>query len=80
MEAKRLSFLHISQGALPPKSFDDAMHIVIATVAECNAILSWNFKHMVNMRASAAVEAVNILNGYRTVRIMPPQMMLDMEE
>jgi hypothetical protein len=45
-EAKRLSALYCEIGGLPPKSKDDAMRIAIATVSECDAILSRNFKHL----------------------------------
>jgi hypothetical protein len=41
--------------------------------------LSWNFKHIVNLRAITAVEAVNIQEGYRTLRIMSPTMLLEEE-
>ena len=79
-ELRRLSALYFERGGLPPKSKEDALHIAIATVNNCDAILSWNFKHIVNLRAVTAVEAVNIQEGYRTVRIMPPAMLLEKGE
>jgi predicted nucleic acid-binding protein len=78
-ETQRLSELYFERGGLPPKSRDDAQHIAIATVYDCNIILSWNFKHIVNLRAITAVEAVNIQEGYRTLRIMSPTMLLEEE-
>lgn len=79
-ESRRLSALYFERGGLPPKSKEDAMHIAIATVNNCDIILSWNFKHIVNLRAITAVEAVNIQEGYRIVRIMPPSMLLEKGE
>ena len=76
-EARRLSALYFERGGLPPKSKDDAMHIAIATMANCDVILSWNFRHIVNLRAITAVESVNIQEGYRTLRILPPPVLLD---
>jgi hypothetical protein len=78
-ETQRLSELYFERGGLPPKSRDDAQHLAIATVYDCNVILSWNFKHIVNLRAITAVEAVNIQEGYRTLRIMSPTMLLEEE-
>ena len=75
-ESKRLSALYVEFGGLPPKSKDDAMHIAIATVNGCDIILSWNFKHIVNIRAMTAVDAVNIKEGYKHIRILSPSMML----
>ncbi|MDR0653555.1 MAG: PIN domain-containing protein [Synergistaceae bacterium] len=79
-ESERLSTLYFEVGGLPPKSKDDAMHIAIATVNNCDVILSWNFKHIVNLRAMKAVEAVNLREGYNPIRILSPTMILDEEE
>lgn len=76
-ESRRLSDLYFERGGLPPKSKEDALHIAIATANNCDVILSWNFKHIVNLRAIRAVEAVNIQEGYRIIRIMPPTMLLE---
>jgi len=75
-EAERLSALYFEMGGLPPKSRTDAMHIAIATAYNCNIILSWNFKHVVNYRAMTAVEAVNIKEGYAPLKILAPTMLL----
>jgi predicted nucleic acid-binding protein len=79
-ETRRLSALYFERGGLPPKSKDDALHIAIASVYGCDIILSWNFRHIVNLRAITAVEAVNIQEGYRVLRIMPPTMLLEKGE
>jgi len=76
-EALRLSKLYFEVGGLPPKSRVDAIHIAIATVNGCNAILSWNFKHIVNYRAMTAVESVNIKEGYAPLKILSPTMLLE---
>jgi predicted nucleic acid-binding protein len=79
-ESKRLSDHYVKFGGLPPKSYDDAAHIAIATVCGCDIVLSWNFRHIVNLRAIKAVEAVNIRESYNALRIMSPTMMLNEEE
>jgi predicted nucleic acid-binding protein len=79
-ETRRLSALYFERGGLPPKSKDDALHIAIATVYGCDIILSWNFRHIVNLRAITAVESVNIQEGYRALRIMHPTMLLEKGE
>lgn len=79
-ETVRLRDLYVKIGGLPPKSLDDALHIAIATVNGCDVILSWNFRHIVNLRAMTAVDAVNMKEGYRLIRILSPTMMLSKEE
>ena len=78
--AKQLSQLYFEVGGLPPKSKEDAAHIAIAAVNDCDIILSWNFKHIVNLRAMTAVEDVNIKKRYKNIRILSPTMLLDGEE
>ena len=79
-EAAMLSRLYFEEGGLPPKSRDDAMHIAIATAAGCDVILSWNFKHIVNLRAITAVESINIRQHYPILRIFSPTMLLEGDE
>jgi hypothetical protein len=79
-ETKRLSALYFEHGGLPPKSKEDALHIAIATVFGCDVILSWNFKHIVNLRAIIAVEAVNIQECYQVLRILSPTILLEKGE
>lgn len=76
-ESKRLSNLYIEFGGLPPKSRDDVAHIALATISGCDIVLSWNFRHIVNLWAMTAVEAVNIKEGYGAIRILSPTMMLE---
>jgi len=78
--AQLLSQLYCEIGGLPPKSKEDAMHIAIATVNDCDIILSWNFKHIVNLRAMTAVEDVNFKKRYKNIRILSPTMLLDWGE
>jgi hypothetical protein len=79
-EAESLSALYFEIGGLPPKSKDDALHIAIATVNRCDVILSWNFKHIVNLRAMKAVTVVNLREGYSPIHILSPSMLLEGEE
>jgi len=78
--AKHLSQLYLEVGGLPPKSREDAAHIAIASANDCDIILSWNFKHIVNLRAMTAVEDVNIRKRYKPIRILSPSMLLSEEE
>ena len=50
---------YLKYGVLNPKSRDDRRHIAIATVTECKYIVSWNFKHFVNIKTINKVQAVH---------------------
>ena len=70
----------IKQGILRQKSFDDAQHLASAMVYECDAIVSWNFKHMVNHKTINGVKGVAALTGYKDVAIYTPSMLIGGEE
>jgi predicted nucleic acid-binding protein len=75
-EADILAALYVQQGGLPLSSQNDAKHIAIASINNCNAIISWNFRHIVNLRAMTAVDAVNLKEGHSLLRIVSPSSML----
>jgi len=49
---------------LGPKWIDDMTHVAAATVARVDAIVSWNFKHIVRLDKMKAYNSVNLQNGY----------------
>jgi len=65
---------------LSAKRHDDLRQIAIATVNQCDYIVSWNFKHFVNINVINRVNAVNKLNGYGDVMILPPTMLSGQED
>ena len=54
----------IDMGILRSKSFDDCQHIAAAVVHGCDCIISWNFKHIVNIKTIRGVRAITNLGGY----------------
>ena len=70
----------IKMGILSKKSFDDCQHLGVAIVNECDCIISWNFKHIVNVRTIRGVRAITNLEGYRMIEIWNPSVLLESEE
>jgi hypothetical protein len=52
---------------------DDALHIAIATVSNVDVLVSWNFKHIVNLSKIKMFNSVNIREGYNALEIRTPQ-------
>ena len=65
---------------LPPKSYDDCQHIAAAVEYGCDCIVSWNFKHIVNIKTIRGVRAITNLKGYKPVEILNPSVLLESEE
>lgn len=63
---------YIESGVVTEASLDDALHVAIATIAGCDLIVSWNFRHIVHLDKIPKYNAVNILNGYSRIGIYSP--------
>ena len=56
-------------------------YVAVATVSGCRAIVSWNFRHIVNFRRVPLYNAVNKAQGYGPIAIhTPPEVVFDDEE
>lgn len=75
-ESLELVDKYLKYDVLKAKSRDDLRHIALAVVLESDYIVSWNFKHFVNIRVINKVQVVNRLLGYREISILPPSMLL----
>jgi len=61
------------RGILTPNFYDDGLHIAVATVAEADLLVSWNFKHIVRFDKIRLFNAVNIEFGYKPLQIFSPR-------
>ena len=72
-EAIALADAYQKQGVLTPKYYDDGLHIALATIAEVDVLVSWNFKHIVQFLKIRQFNAVNLALGYKTIQIFSPR-------
>jgi len=71
-ESDKLAQQYIVAGVVGKTSFDDCQHIALATLARADVLVSWNFKHIVNIRRIQGYNGVNMLHGYPTIEIRTP--------
>ena len=70
----------IEMGILTKKIYDDCQHIGAAIVSECDCIISWNFKHIVNIKTIRGIRAITNLKGHKPIEILNPSVLLESEE
>jgi predicted nucleic acid-binding protein len=58
---------------LTPKFYDDGLHIALASVAEADLLVSWNFKHIVHFDKIRLFTSVNLEQGYKPLQIYSPR-------
>jgi predicted nucleic acid-binding protein len=72
-EIEALAAAYVQGGIVPANKADDALHVAYATVHEMDVLLSWNFRHLANVRREARFLAVNHQLGYRyPLRLVSP--------
>lgn len=71
-EVEELAAQYVDKGVIVPRYTDDARHVATCTVAKLDYLVSWNFRHLVNVQREAGFNAVNLLQGYQAVRIVNP--------
>ena len=69
----------VKTGILNEKSIEDCQHIAVALINNCDIILSWNFKHLVNVKTIDGVRALSMIKGYKNINILNPMTLLEME-
>jgi hypothetical protein len=71
-QAQRLQQAYVQLGVAGTKQLGDALHVALATVAECEMIVSWNFGDIVHFDKIRRYNAINELNGYSRIGIFSP--------
>jgi len=79
-EANNLAETYLQDGVVSKKSRVDAQHIATATVNHTDVLVSWNFKHIVNLDRIHGYNAVNIKLGYPMIEIRTPTEVLRYED
>jgi predicted nucleic acid-binding protein len=70
--ARALARAYLDAGIFSAAVASDALHIGVAVVSGCDALVSWNFKHLVNQRRRGMVNALNTRLGHPSLLILPP--------
>ena len=78
-EARDLAEAYLSAGVLTVRMRADAQHIAIASVARVDVLVSWNFKHIVNLQRIHGYNSVNLRQGYPLIEIRTPREVLSDE-
>jgi hypothetical protein len=72
-EASELANAYCSQGIVPSDFVADALHIAIATLWRADALVSYNFGHIVNLDTMVEVNRVNRERGLHELFLCQPK-------
>jgi predicted nucleic acid-binding protein len=74
-----LALEYIRENVVGQTSYDDCLHIAIATVSRLDLLVSWNFEHIVNIKRIRGYNGIDIKNGYPSIEIRSPKDLIDYE-
>lgn len=80
LQAEELAEAYLSRGVIGPGSREDALHVALATVGRVDVLVSWNFRHIVNLGRIRLFNAANLEHGYGSLEIRTPAEVLDYAE
>ena len=72
-EAYDLAQEYITENVVGQTSFSDCVHIALATIHHADYLISWNFKHIVNVQRIRGYNTINLRNGYPLLEIRSPR-------
>jgi predicted nucleic acid-binding protein len=78
--ALRLQAAYVAANVVAPQWAADALHVAIATVSGCAAVVSWNHRHIVHVQKAPRYNAVNALHGHPAIAICTPAEVIEYEE
>lgn len=79
-EAIELATEYITEKVVGQTSYVDCLHIALATINRADFLISWNFKHIVNVQRIRGYNSINIKRGYRQLEIRSPREFINYED
>ncbi|MEY4905478.1 MAG: hypothetical protein RLZZ292_3293 [Bacteroidota bacterium] len=72
-EAYELAQKYLDEKVVGKTSTDDCRHIATATINKVDILVSWNFKHIVNVFRIRGYNSINLRCGYSQLDIRSPK-------
>jgi len=79
-EAYELAQKYLDEKVVGHTSADDCRHIATATINKVDYLVSWNFKHIVNVFRIRGYNSINLRCGYTQLDIRSPKEIVNNEE
>jgi predicted nucleic acid-binding protein len=75
-----LASKYIAEKVVGQTSFDDCIHIAAATINKTDILVSWNFRHIVNLYRIRGYNSINIRSNYQSLEIRSPKEIIEYED
>jgi predicted nucleic acid-binding protein len=72
-EAVELATEYFTEKVVGQTSYADCLHIALATINRADFLISWKFKHIVNVQRIQGYNSINIKKGYKQLEFRSPR-------
>jgi len=79
-DVKRVADEYVRAEAFTEQNYADALHVAIAVCGDCEAVVSWNYRHIARVWTMKKVAEVNRRLGLSEIVICTPLEVIDYED
>jgi predicted nucleic acid-binding protein len=79
-ESQQLAETYVNEKVVGETSMDDCLHIATATINKVDILVSWNFKHIVNVYRIRGYNSINLRMGLQNLNIHSPKEIVGYEQ
>ena len=72
-EAENFAKKYVTEGVLSQNHIDDLIHVAYSVVSHCDYVITWNMKHLANVRTVSRINIVSGLENYGKIFIATPE-------
>ena len=77
-EAVDLAGRYVRDGVIPARYRDDAVHVALAVLNNLDVVVTWNMKHLANVRRIEGINRTNLAMRLPLIRIHTPEEVIDL--
>ena len=77
-ETEGLARRYVADGAIPARFMDDALYVAIAVLNRLDVVVTWNMKHLANVRRIESINRTNRAMALSPIRIHTPEEVIEL--
>jgi hypothetical protein len=77
-EAMDLAGRYVRDGVIPARYRDDAVHVALAVLNNLDVVVTWNMKHLANVRRIEGINRTNLAMRFPLIRIHTSEEVIDL--
>ncbi len=77
-EAVDLAGQYVADDVIPARYRDDALHVALAVINNLDIVVTWNMKHLANVRRIEGINRTNLTLRLPPIRIHTPEEVIEL--